>query len=76
MSHNDDYVYDEESGEWMPASELAARQADRLRQDLMVFGLLFICHGDSPFYLAINEVCMHELSAEVSSRHGHSIAPR
>ncbi|MDC0886286.1 alkylphosphonate utilization protein [Altererythrobacter sp.] len=23
----DDYVYDEASGEWMPASELAARQA-------------------------------------------------
>src|SRR3546814_15714203 len=27
MSGNDDYVYDEESGEWMPASELAARKA-------------------------------------------------
>jgi len=24
---NEDYVYDEESGEWMPASELAAKQA-------------------------------------------------
>lgn len=24
---NDDYVYDEESGEWLPASELAAKQA-------------------------------------------------
>jgi len=24
---DDDYVYDEQSGEWMPASELAARQA-------------------------------------------------
>ena len=24
---DDDYVYDEESGEWMPASELAERQA-------------------------------------------------
>jgi len=24
---DEDYVYDEESGEWMPASELAARQA-------------------------------------------------
>ncbi|PNU02247.1 alkylphosphonate utilization protein [Novosphingobium guangzhouense] len=23
---NDDYVYDEDSGEWMPASELAERQ--------------------------------------------------
>ncbi|MCM8729391.1 alkylphosphonate utilization protein [Hephaestia sp. GCM10023244] len=23
---DDDYVYDEESGEWMPASELASRQ--------------------------------------------------
>lgn len=27
MSDNDDYVYDEESGEWMPASELAERKA-------------------------------------------------
>ena len=27
MSDNDDYVYDEVSGEWLPASELAARQA-------------------------------------------------
>jgi protein PhnA len=26
-SDNEDYVYDEESGEWMPASELAAKQA-------------------------------------------------
>ena len=24
---DDDYVYDEETGEWMPASELAAKQA-------------------------------------------------
>lgn len=24
---DEDYVYDEDSGEWMPASELAARQA-------------------------------------------------
>ncbi|HZU63072.1 MAG TPA: alkylphosphonate utilization protein [Novosphingobium sp.] len=24
---DDDYVYDEESGEWMPAAELAARRA-------------------------------------------------
>jgi len=24
---DDDYVYDEESGEWVPASELAAKQA-------------------------------------------------
>ncbi len=24
---DDDYVYDEESGDWMPASELAAKQA-------------------------------------------------
>ncbi|MFM7029292.1 MAG: alkylphosphonate utilization protein [Chakrabartia sp.] len=27
MSSDDDYVYDEDSGEWMPASELKARQA-------------------------------------------------
>jgi protein PhnA len=26
-SDNDDYVYDEASGEWLPASELAARAA-------------------------------------------------
>ena len=26
MPNDDDYVYDEESGEWMPASELAAKQ--------------------------------------------------
>ena len=25
--NDEDYVYDEESGEWMPASELAAKQA-------------------------------------------------
>ena len=25
---DDDYVYDEDSGEWLPASELAARQGD------------------------------------------------
>lgn len=25
--NDDDYVYDEESGEWMPAAELAAKQA-------------------------------------------------
>lgn len=27
MSSDEDYVYDEDSGEWMPASELAAKQA-------------------------------------------------
>lgn len=27
MSGDDDYVYDEDSGEWMPASELTAKQA-------------------------------------------------
>lgn len=27
MSAEEDYVYDEESGEWLPASELAAKQA-------------------------------------------------
>ena len=27
MSTDEDYVYDEDSGEWMPASELAAKQA-------------------------------------------------
>jgi len=29
--HNDEYVYDEASGEWLPASELAARQAVSVR---------------------------------------------
>ena len=29
---DDDYVYDEASGEWLPASELAARQAAALPQ--------------------------------------------
>ena len=27
MSDEEDYVYDEESGEWLPASELAAKRA-------------------------------------------------
>jgi protein PhnA len=27
QGEDEDYVYDEESGEWMPASELAAKQA-------------------------------------------------
>lgn len=27
MAGDEDYVYDEDSGEWMPASELAAKQA-------------------------------------------------
>ncbi len=27
MSNDEDYVYDEESGDWMPASELAAKRA-------------------------------------------------
>ena len=27
MSSDDDYVYDDESGEWLPAAELAAKQA-------------------------------------------------
>ena len=34
MSANDDYVYDEESGEWMPASELASRQAAASRVEV------------------------------------------
>jgi protein PhnA len=28
MSGDDDYVYDDESGEWIPASEMRAKQAD------------------------------------------------
>ena len=27
---DEDYVYDEDSGEWLPASELAAKQARRM----------------------------------------------
>ena len=30
---DEDYVYDEDSGEWLPASELAAKQALRQAQD-------------------------------------------
>jgi protein PhnA len=30
----EDYVYDEESGEWMPASELAARRAGSARVEV------------------------------------------
>ena len=33
MSGDEDYIYDEESGEWMPASELAAKQAAAERID-------------------------------------------
>lgn len=28
MSSDDDYIYDEETGEWLPASDIAARAAD------------------------------------------------
>jgi len=28
MSGDDDYVYDDESGEWLPGSEMRAKQAD------------------------------------------------
>ena len=31
---DDDYVYDEESGEWMPASKLAAKQANAERAEV------------------------------------------
>ena len=33
---DDDYVYDEESGEWMPASELKAKQAAASKADEVV----------------------------------------
>jgi protein PhnA len=36
MAGNDDYVFDEETGEWMPASELAARQAASAQADRVV----------------------------------------
>ncbi|MCM2503411.1 alkylphosphonate utilization protein [Aureimonas altamirensis] len=28
MSSDDDYIYDEETGEWLPASDIAARTAE------------------------------------------------
>lgn len=31
---NDDYVYDEESGEWMPASDFSAKQAADAQVDV------------------------------------------
>lgn len=33
-SMSDDYVYDEETGEWMPASELQARRAQAARVEV------------------------------------------
>lgn len=36
MSGDEDYVYDEESGEWMPASELKAKQAAAAKADEVV----------------------------------------
>jgi protein PhnA len=33
---DDDYVYDDESGEWMPASELKAKQAASAKADEVV----------------------------------------
>jgi protein PhnA len=34
--NDDDYVYDEDSGEWMPASELAAKRAAVRESDKIV----------------------------------------
>ncbi|HRD76709.1 MAG TPA: alkylphosphonate utilization protein [Hyphomicrobiaceae bacterium] len=34
MSQDDDYVYDDVSGEWLPASELAKKQAAASRVDV------------------------------------------
>ena len=47
MAEDDDYVYDEETGEWLPAAELAARQAatDRVEVRDAVGNLL--ADGDS-----------------------------
>jgi protein PhnA len=36
MSGDDDYVFDDETGEWMPASDLKARQAAAAQADLVV----------------------------------------
>ena len=33
MSSDDDYVYDDESGEWIPASEMRAKQAGAAKAD-------------------------------------------
>lgn len=33
---DDDYVYDDDSGEWMPASELRAKQADAAKAEEVV----------------------------------------
>ncbi len=36
MSDDDDYVYDEESGEWIPAGEMRAKQAAAAKADEVV----------------------------------------
>lgn len=36
VQDDDDYVYDEDSGEWMPASELAAKQAAAVASDAVI----------------------------------------
>lgn len=36
MSDDEDYAYDDESGEWMPASEMRAKQAEAAKVDEVV----------------------------------------
>jgi protein PhnA len=36
MPEGDDYVYDDETGEWIPASELRAKQAQAAKADEVV----------------------------------------
>ena len=43
---DDDYVYDEDSGEWMPASELAAKQAAANRVEVRDAVGNVLSHGD------------------------------
>ena len=48
MAHQDeDYVYDEDSGEWLPASELSARRAAADRVDVRDAVGNLLADGDS-----------------------------
>ena len=46
MSDDEDYVYDDESGEWMPASELAARRASADQVEVRDAGGNVLADGD------------------------------
>ena len=47
MTDNDDYVYDEISGEWLPASEAAAKAEAVARVEVRDSGVNLLCDGDS-----------------------------